>query len=299
MPPPKFKRILVYFLEFLVLSGGAVLGLYLGFVLFEHFDIRDPFPVLVSAMLLAFVCFIYVLRRTLRFKLEYDAAVFRVYRQTTLQRPGRAKLLRIARRLWMCFPSILPALVLFFFPQVTHFFHLRTELSDYNPGFQQFFPKINSFGHSEVDLLLHDQVRIPWRWTILSTYNSPAYSVVDAIIDDRAPWPFGRKYMLNQGTHRADVAVASLSPDGVRDRQRNAPSWSRIEKTELTSLTIHSHGIELTCLGYRLPWTKDDWTIHCETSSPLQPHNLSADFWGATENLQEFYQLLRNAQPAD
>jgi hypothetical protein len=217
----RFKRIGIYFLESVVLLFGAILGLCLGLVFFEYLNVRDPFPVLASALLLSFILFIYVRRKTQHFKLRYDAARFLADRQFALLHPRRAKLVRTAKRVLLLLPSAWALTVLLAFPQVTHLFHLRAEMGDSVLRPWIFLPELHNLSHSGSDLLLHNQVHIPWNWTILNTFDAPGrFSSVYILIDHRAPWPFGGEFRPNQGDYLSQVTISSLSPGEVVDRRQ-------------------------------------------------------------------------------
>src|SRR5262249_7363652 len=144
--------------------------------------------------------------------------------------------------------------------------------------------------HPGADHLIRNQVRVPWNWTILSTYDSPGkFSTVYTIIDNRAPWPFGSKYRDGQRAYLSAVTINSLSPVEVIERRGLVRHWTEIEKAEHVSREIHANGIDLTCSGYRSPWHEDMWVIHCETSSPLRSFNLDAHFSGPAKTLTTFY----------
>src|SRR5258706_11508293 len=90
----RFKRIGVYFLEGVLLLLGTILGLSLGLALFDYLNVRDPFPVLTSGLLLGFTFFIYVRRKTSRFRFDYDVIRFLASKQSAIQHPRRANLIR-------------------------------------------------------------------------------------------------------------------------------------------------------------------------------------------------------------
>jgi hypothetical protein len=296
----RFKRIGIYFIESVVLLFGAILGLSLGLIFFEYLNVRDPLPVLTSALLLSFILFLYVRRKTSRFKLHYDAIRFLASRQSAIGHPRRAKLIRNVKRILLWLPSAWALTVLVAFPQVTHLFHPRAEMGDFSLRPWIFLPKLHNLSHPGSDHLLHNQVHIPWNWTILNTFDAPGrFSSVYILIDHRSPWPFGGKFRPNQDNYLSGVTINSLSPSEVVDRRQNASRWSQIEKAEHTSRIVEANGITLECSGYLSPWSTGLWVIHCETSSPLQLRNLDATFAGPKEELPAFYELLRTARSAD
>jgi hypothetical protein len=95
------------------------------------------------------------------------------------------------------------------------------------------------------------------------------------------------------------VSFSSETAASALERRERQSHWRREDKTRDSVSEIGSKGITLTCRQYKHDWTRDSWTVDCETTSPLQPHNLDAHYYGPSDGLPDFYRIIQNVRPAD
>ena len=112
------------------------------------------------------LCFLWVRQIGRPFQIRYDAARFLAARRAAALYPRRARYLRMVRPYLLWFPSACALLVLLFFPQASHLFHLRSEPGDLRGSIMMFFPRMPHLFHPGADQAIHNQISIPWNWTI-------------------------------------------------------------------------------------------------------------------------------------
>src|SRR5208337_5376467 len=133
-------------------------------------------------------CFLWVRKIGRPFKIRYEAARFLASRRAAILHPRRARYLRIARPYLLWLPSSCAFFVLFFFPQASHLFHVRSEAEDRDSSVLMFLPRARHLFHPGANSVLHNQVSIPWSWTIAYTDVWPdSTSTVYAICPGQAP----------------------------------------------------------------------------------------------------------------
>jgi hypothetical protein len=197
--------------------------------------------------------------------------------------PIRRKCRRIAMHVLVWMPSAMAALVLFFFPLVTHLVR---------PGSRY---------------LRHYSVPIPWSFMVLPRPGPLA--------DDWGNDVLGR----GSGTGRFGMTPAGLLPwtngEWMGPEQLSWMSFmnARVYSIEATVMEARSRGIDLkvlsrefklgsievTCYQYRPYWPSaaSVWSVLCQTSGAAHQNDFTAQFHGREEDLHAFYEIIEAIRP--
>lgn len=132
------KRLLLFAGEASVLLVGFVLSGVLVVLIDRWFGEK----VFWLGVLVTAVGFFALRKKHRAWKIEYDAEGWRASRAERELHPTRARYKRIARRILIWVPSVIAALVLFFFPALSHLLHPHAQY------------------------LTHYRVAVPWSFTI-------------------------------------------------------------------------------------------------------------------------------------
>jgi hypothetical protein len=294
------KRLGIFFLEALVPILAFILMAFLCAGITYLWNM--PLYLIVFLSLgVPTLCFLWVRQIGRPFQIRYDAARFLAARRAAALYPRRARYLRMVRPYLLWFPSACALLVLLFFPQASHLFHLRSEPGDLRGSIMMFFPRMPHLFHPGADQAIHNQISIPWNWTIAYSANWPDFnSTVYTICPGQTPWPFGNKSFWDKTARLCSVSFSSITPAALIERRERRVQWPQRqrEETTVTLSQINSHGILLTCRRYQTRWTTESWLVDCETTSQLQPANFDAQFFGPEGDIPSFYQIIQNVSPA-
>jgi hypothetical protein len=270
------KRFGLFLLDLSLLILSLILTLFLtGEV--DHLWPLLFWPAFFLGSFASIFLFFLLRKRSYKFKLESEATSFLAARRTAALYPRRTRYSQRIRRLALWLPSACAFFVLFFFPQATHLAH---------PGAHR---------------LVHNQVHIPWKWSILLVFQTPTgiSSGVYTIINTDAPWPFGNKSLWSNTARISGATFISLTASEVLERRHYRALWPQDREIMASSLEFNSQGITLTCQRYLRRPHGDVWIVECETTSPLQEYNFEANFLGAAEDIPAFYKVVQNVAPAN
>jgi hypothetical protein len=293
------KRLGIFFLEALVLILAFILTAFLSDGITYLWNM-PPYLIVFLSLAVPTLCFLWVRQMGRPFKIRYDAARFLAARNAAGLHSRRRRYLRMARPYMLWLPSACALAVLLFFPQTSHLFHLRSEPGDLRGSIMMFFPRMPHLFHPGADQAIHNQVSIPWNWTIAHSSNWPGYSTVYTICPGQAPWPFGNKPFWDKTARLCSASFSSITPAALIERRESRVRWPQRqrEETMVTLSQINSHSILLTCRRYQTRWTMENWFVDCETTSQLQPANFDAQFFGPEEDIPAFYQIIQRVSPA-
>jgi len=290
----RFKRILYIFLECLVFVLGLFASVILAAVVDRSFKPALPF---LFGLAVTLISFFYLRRKTLPFKIEYEATRFLEERRVSTLHPRRARLLRRTRRLSLWLPSTIALATLLCFPQTSHVFHPRS--ADWRNGgtIWIYFPTAETIFHPGVDHLLHNQIEIPWGWTVLASYESSQRSAsVLALSDQQAPWPFGTLSIWNSRAQLRLMTFEVFTFEEFNERRSHkAKSFAPNNQTSATR-EIQTNGLAISCLQTRYDRRPILWDAQCETTVPSR-FNFSAHYFGPADGLPAFYGIVETAKP--
>jgi len=182
--------------------------------------------------------------------------------------PVRTKCVRVL----VCVPSMVAAVVLFFFPVATHIVHLRAHY------------------------LGHYRVPIPWN---LAVFSSPevfwARNYVWALArsDDRAR--FG---VTSYGEPSSAIEFGFIDPDydAIRFNARYSGSWH--PAAQEFSRDFRLNGVAFRCWQYQYGhFGGGAWSISCKTPLEARWLNLYAGFLGREEDIPIFYRIIEGITP--
>jgi hypothetical protein len=270
------KRFGLFLLDLSLLILSLILTLFLTGEA-DHLCPSLFWPAFFLGSVASIFLFFWLRKRSYKFKLEREATFFLAARRAAALYPRRTKYFQRIRRRVLWLPSACAFFVLFFFPQATHVAH---------PGAHR---------------LVHNQVHIPWKWSIILVFETPTdnSSGVYTIMNTDAPWPFGNKSLWSNTARISGATFSSLKATEVLERRHYRALWPQDRKTMASSLEFNSQGITLSCLRYLRRPNGDDWIVECETTSPLQERNFQANFLGAAEDIPAFYKIVQNVAPAN
>jgi hypothetical protein len=259
----------------------ALIGLRVSFHLGMLFDrIEYPLTPLTFCLgcVLTVVALVIYRRKTRPWKIHYDARSWELYQSEQRLHPRRARSRKIARRVLIWAPSAVAALVLFFFPVVTHLLH----------------PGVHLVG----------RYRIPTAWTF-AVFPSPEApeggNGVDVVVGRTGRSRYGMTpfEVLPFWMTREPVSVVNFgsSPDAGPCRNLAGERVSQIREFRLGDIAF-------TCWQYRpeyrshyWPGSMVAWIVECETPAAAGPRQFSARFYGREQDLGSFYQIVERITP--
>jgi len=273
------KRVLLSVGEFGILILGFYLSLFSGAIVAFAFEFAGESAVgwgflcgAILGLVLTVVGFRAVRRKNRPWKIEYEADRRELERAERKTHPTRARCKRIAKRVLVCMPSLVAALVLFFFPVATHIVHLRAHY------------------------LGHYRVPIPWN---LAVFSSPevfwARNYVWALArsDDRAR--FG---VTSYGEPSSAIEFGFIDPDydAIRFNARYSGSWH--PAAQEFSRDFRLNGVAFRCWQYQYGhFGGGAWSISCKTPLEARWLNLYAGFLGREEDIPIFYRIIEGITP--
>ncbi len=280
------KRLLISAVEFCVLGLLLVLSVIATALVTVCSGSENSGPastVLVFGCFMSLVAFVVVRRKTRPWRFEYDATGWALAQAERRLHPVRARVKRTAKRILIWVPSMIAALVLFFYPIATHLVR---------PG------GFHSSGY---------RVPIPWTFTIiLSPNSSPDF--VSAFFTSKGRGRFGTTPFIVLPFWETFEPISFISFEA----QRAEPASFMIEtaKTragpEIFKREFWAADHEFTCLQYRPSrrfgtWPADgfEWYVNCETAVPVKQRKLYIEFSGHEEDLPTFYRIIESVVVSD
>jgi hypothetical protein len=281
------KRLLVFTMEAGVLLLGSVLSVALVFVFAVVFRF-DPVDengfvgvVFLIGLLLTIVGFIAVRSKTRPWKIEYDAVGWTLTQAERKLHPTFARRKRIAKRVLVGMPSLIAAVVLFFYPAAFHLMH---------PSSQNLGPY---------------RVSIPWTLAILSVPGVHADSEVIAFAllgsGGNSCWtPFWRGELFSSGM----IFGSGKGYAGNLDYRVRYAEEMHAEGTQVLRKDLRLNDVRLSCWQYliphRWPWaavTGPLWQVDCETPVGVHGQHFSAFFRGSGTDIPAFYRIIERVVP--
>ena len=263
------KRFLVFATEALVLLVGVVLS----FAVAGYFDSGWTFCV---GLLLTIVEFFRFRRRTLSWKIRYDAVGFELSRAERRLHPRRARYRRIIGRTLLWLPIATAAFVLLFFPVATHVVH---------PGSRYFE---------------HYRIPIPWTFTV---YESPSgYAWVNVLSSNSSTGRFGMTPFWDREPLFSLMTFANYNfRSEFRQTRRR---WA----AQLLRKDYRLGDVPLTCWQYEAPDDKFPrrqflgagpyWEVVCETPA-VNRLSFQATYLGQGDDIPAFYKIIEGVRPVE
>jgi hypothetical protein len=267
------KRLLLFAAEIIVLAVGTVLSVVLG-ILLESVTRADLGFWL--GLVLTALGFFAVRRKSRPWKIQYGAAGWELSQAERKLYPTRARNKRIARRILIWVPSVIAAVVLVFFPEVSHLAHPRSRY------------------------LKHYRVPISWTYTVwVRPWED---SVVHALISNAGRgrlgispfwgrWAFSYMVFANE-----NLDAATLQSWHETNETRRAKSLQQQTRE------LRLGDLPLTCWQYipiypnrpgplSLFGAGPVWEVNCETPAAGEL-NFSAWFAGRETDIPRFYEII-------
>ncbi len=280
------RRFLLFAFETTVFVFGTVLTFVLCAVVDPRFStvvFLTGFGVIVSSLIL-------IRSKTRKFKIEHDAARWMASRSFRQRYPTRAKYLRLLQRCFLWFPTACAILVLFFFPFASHIVHPRSHF------------------------LRHYRVPIPWTFMVFPSSLGPPeeYSVVNALASTSGKGRFGVTPFWDREYVPSLMVFGSLGPDGSFELNHRGSESLRDGAPQLSKRNFQLGSVDLTCWQYLPPqrrparfWlghsydNRPLWEIACETPVDVHDRDFYALFYGRSEDIPAFYNVLQNVSSTD
>lgn len=233
--------------------------------------------VVVAGWLLSIVGFVALRRITRPWGIEYDAVGWTLARTERTLHPARAKYRRITQRIIIWVPALIAAVVLFFFPMVSHLPHLRSRY------------------------VRHYRIPVPWSFTV--------FSHQDRSLDDSwlmaigssdgfgaTPFPQSEQSLMMFGSIRPDADTFKLrfQLGGVRRRHGTQVFIREFRLGDATFICQQYVPRDSRHFG---SWPY--WKVDCTTPPEMRARNLYATFDGPKEDIPAFYKIIENITPAE
>jgi hypothetical protein len=262
---------------FLTEVGVLVVGVVLSFAVAAYFESGWTFG---FGLVLTVVEFIAFRRRTRPWKIGYDAECFELSRAERSLHPRRARFKRIIGRTLLWVPSVIAALVLFFFPIVTH------------------------LAHPSSRYLTHYRVPIPWTISVFGRYGW-----VDAFVSG-GKGRFGMTQFWDREALFSRMTFRAISPDAdTFEFNHEMAAVERGGATQAHSREFRLGDVILTCWQFvpRRPRVHSlglvrispFWEVTCETPVTEHRRNLYASFWGSEADMPAFYKIIEGVTPVE
>ena len=268
------KRVLLFATEIGVFIVGFVLSTALGISVESNLSSAAFF----AGVLITVAGFFAFRKRTLRWKIEYDAEAFRRNKNASKLHPARARFKRSAQRILVCSPALIAALVLFFFPIASHLIHPTSRY------------------------LRHFSVPIPWNFTVLSSQDLGFGEVfVEALgkTSDAARFgftPFGDEKpfsLMSFGANHAEPGERISEP--IEDRTSVLQRTFQLGDGALTCRQQQPPPLRRCCISgpFRLKvFTGRFWQIDCTAPANVHRQSFFASFAGREEDVPAFYKII-------
>jgi hypothetical protein len=244
----------------------------------------------IVGLLLAGPAFIAV-RKTRSWKIEYDAVDWALAKAERRLHPARARCKRIASQVIVWVPSAMAALVLFFYPVVTHLAH----------------PHSGQVGRYRVP--------IPWTYTIARLAAGRDFGWVIVVFRGSGRARFGITPFLVWPFWNTPESLSSISFEANTNAPARDPMTMEERRKEAAQVReFRSREVALTCWQYRrhkasgdLPklsadWAPDPWlawSADCDTSTVVHQQYFHAHFYGGEEDLRGFYRIIGGVTPVN
>ncbi len=275
------KRLLLFAFETTVFAFGTVLAVAIAALVEPRFASLAT----VTGFVVTVASLAVIRRKTRRFKIEYDAANWVARRSFRQLYPTQARYLHVLWRCLLWLPTVCAVFVLFFFPVASHIVHPRSHF------------------------LRHYQVPIPWNFMVFSSSPGPPdqYSVVDALASSSGIGRFGITPFWDSEYVPSLMGFGSVGPNGSFEINHRGSESRRKGAAQLSKRNFQLSSVDLTCWQYLSPQSRaarfwlghsyDDrplWEIACETPVDVHDHDFYALFYGRSEDIPAFYNVLQN-----
>ena len=278
------KRILIAAAEVGVLIVGFVLSIAIAAWVDSVYNDLTGLA-FFSCLGLSFFGFLMVLRKTRRWKIDYDAEGWRIDRYQRQVNPTYFQRKRTIHRILMCLPSGFAAFVLLFFPVSSHLLHLRSRY------------------------LAHYEIPIPLAYTVFG-YWIPKIEAgsVTALVASNGIVRFGLTPFWGTQSRFSLMNFESIRPNAdTFEFNHNEEELVRSGAVQVSSKSFNLGGIPLVCWQY-VPrvrrwflireWigdfssTESLWEIRCDTPTDTRRRNLYAYFYGREADISTFYSII-------
>jgi hypothetical protein len=286
-------RLIIRFLLRASEFGAALFGVFLVFILVNAlFPVGSPQAENGVAPLTA--CFGWTLtvvglvlfrRRTRTWKINYDATCWQLSKAERALHPARARVRRLAGRTVIYLPSGLAALVLFFFPVVTHMAH---------PSSQH---------------LRRYRIPIPWNFAVFQSEFPEGKGWVHVVVNTSVKGRFGMTpFPVPPIWEPGPVSWADFGYNpGAAALDSRLTAMIMKEATEVRTREFRLDGIVLTCWQYRpgpdffphFRWwgASSFWDIDCRAPAASRDDGFSASFGGREQDIPAFYEIVASVHP--
>jgi hypothetical protein len=287
-----FRGLLLLGCEIAEIAFGLAFSVLLAGVSATLFRSRENVAIPMAfllGLLLTIVGFV-AMRRTRPWRLECDVARWALARAERKQHPTRARYRRIAVGISVWVPSMIAALVLFFFPVATHLLE---------PGSQYF---------------RHFRVPVPWTFTVFpGRVPAAGHRRIDAIFSSTgrgrfgmttipiAPYYWHELQPISQVVFESSMNADTSEYFGMMEVRRRGA-------TDVLNKELRLGDVAFTCWQYRpekphhqLFWPDLwlVWRVDCGTPEAVHQQRLYARFSGREEDLGAFYQLIESVRSVE
>jgi hypothetical protein len=276
------KRFVLRASELAAALFGIVLSFNLGMIFDRMENALAPLTFCLGCVL-TIVGLVLFRRKTRPWKINYDAVGWELSKTQRKLHPARARRKKMAQRILIWAPSAIAALVLFFYPVVTHLMHPRSQ-------------------H-----LGHYRVPIPWTFAIFPWPGGPTDGGwVDVVVSSSGRGRFGMTPFLVPPfwltVQRLSLFTFGSNPDAntfnVGMKEVTGKDAPQIREFRLGD-------VALTCWQYRPQqryfeyWPESGFflNVECETPAATRQQNFYARFYGREQDLGTFYQIIKGVTP--
>jgi hypothetical protein len=282
------KRLFVFASELAVVALGFASSMVFLFVTGDAFpdEIRLALFAFLVGLLVTGVGMAAIRRFSMPWKIEYDAAGWTIRQTERKLHPARARCRRIAKRVAVCVPSIISALVLIYPSQATHVLHPRSHY------------------------LRPYRIPIPWSYAVFAALGSAEESGYVAAFPSVGA---GERFAMNPYWRPMDLSSEIVFESQPRDSEilvsnRDESVAVPSDATEQLRRDFRLGDTELICRQYarfehfvhsegqsgsRPLW----WNVACQTPRGAGVRNLSARFFGRKEDIPAFYRIIEGITP--
>jgi hypothetical protein len=272
------KRALLFGSEIGMLLFDLVFPIALATLVFQFTSPESLLPLIafLFGLLLSVMGHRLFRRKTQAWKIEYDAVGWRLSRAERELHPRRARYKRIARRVLVCVPSAIAAVVLFFFPVVSHIFQPQSQY------------------------LTHYRIPIPWTVTVFEgSEQSVGISAVEAFVSSSGRGRFGVTPFWGREAVSSMMHFQSSNPKGPFGSTDQPTAAISSGAAHLLRREFSLGNAALTCWQYLLPNRRGgpDWHVSCKTPEDVHEYNFFGWFYGDEGDLPLFYKIIEGVTP--